>query len=384
MAENITRLDYDGREIILIGTAHVSQASVDLVRETIAAEQPDSVCIELDESRYKTIKDPRAWEKTDLARVVREKKAGLMLIQLALSSYQKRMAKKLGVEVGGEMRQAITSAEEIGAKIVLADRNIQTTFLRVWRLLGVKERAKLIFGLAFGEQEDEPTEEDIAELLQKDMLQSILAEVNDEFPVIGQVLIHERDQFLANQIKQAQGQKIVAVLGGAHVPGVQEEIYKEQDMEKISIVPQKKSRAKYIAWVLPIAFIALLIYSFTQNVDLGMQNLWTWLFWNGLFAAAFALICLAHPASILVALLASPLTTLSPFLAAGWFAGLTEAWVRKPRVEDLQSMPEDLFHIRKFFRNRALKVLIVTIMVNIGSTIGAIVAGADILSNIFG
>ena len=390
MAENVTKLQYEDKEIILVGTAHISEASVTLVKETIEAERPDSVCIELDEARYQNIKDPEAWERTDVSQVIRKKKVMTMVSQLLLSAYQKRMAKKLGTKVGGEMTQGIESAEAVDAKLVLADRDIQITFARLLRLLSLKEKFKLLFGLVFGEMEDDEefTEEDIQALLKQDMLEAVLGEVKDEFPIIGEVLIDERDQYLANKIKNAPGPKVLAVLGGAHVPGVTEELYKEQDIAKITSIPVKKRKVpvgKIIAWLIPIAFIAAIAWGFARGgMDLGGQLLLSWWLWNGSLAALGALLVLGHPLSILTAFIAAPLTTLSPVLAAGWFAGLTEAWVRKPKVEDMQNIPNDVFRFKGWYQNRFLKVLAVVIVTNLGSVAGTIVSGADILRTLFG
>jgi len=387
MSENVTRLQYEDKEIILVGTAHVSEASVTLVQETIAAERPDSVCIELDEARYQTIQDPKAWERTDVSQVIREKRVGFMLAQLVLSAYQKKMSKKLGTRVGGDMIQGIESAKEVGAEIVLADRSLQTTFLRLWRLLGMKEKFKLLFGLMFGEEDDgqEFTEADIQELLKQDMLEGLLGEVKDEFPVIGEVLINERDQYLASKIKTAPGPKVLAVLGGAHVPGVTEELYKTQDIAKITTVPVKKSKLKFLAWIIPITFIVLIAYGFVSGgADLGGQTLLAWWLWNGGLAALGALLVLGHPLSILTAFIAAPLTTLNPFLAAGWFAGLVEAKVRRPTVEDIQNIPVDIFRLKGWYQNRFLKVLAVVIVTNLGSVAGTVVSFVDISRNLFG
>lgn len=387
MSENVTRLQYEDKEIILVATAHVSEASVTLVKETIEAEQPDSVCIELDEARYKSIKNPKAWEQTDVVQVIRDKKVGYMVAQLILSTYQRRMAKKLGTELGGEMLQGLKSAEEIGAGLVLADRSIQVTFRRIWRLLGFKEMAKLLYAFIFEEDDEEDvTEEDLQELLQQDMLESALGMVGEEFPRIKQVLVDERDQYLANKIKNAPGQKVLAVLGGAHVPGVKEEIYKEQDMENISQVPHKKSRIKYIPWAIAALFIALIVLSFVRGgADMGRQGLMAWWLWNGGLSAIGATIALAHPLSILTAFVAAPLTTLSPALAAGWFAGLMEARVRKPRIEDMQNIPMDILSFKGWFiRNRFLKVLLVVMLANLGSAVGTIGAAVDMISRLLG
>jgi len=239
-----------------------------------------------------------------------------------------------------------------------------------------------LLGIFDTSEESDITEEDVAELLEKDMLASLMEEMQDTVPTLARVLIHERDQFLANNIKNAPGQKIVAVLGAGHVPGVIEEIDKEQDMERINTVPKKKSKLKIIKWIIPAIIIGLLTYSFIQNVEMGFQNLWIWWLWNGGLAALFTLLSFGHPLSIVTAFIAAPFTSFVPFLAAGLFAGFVEARVRKPRVEDLQNLSEDALRFRSFFKNRVLRVLLVTIMANIGSTIATFVAGAEILRNI--
>ena len=201
MNENITKLEYQGKEIILIATAHVSRESAELVKQVIEDECPDSVCIELDEDRYSNIQNPKAWESTDIVKVIKSKRVGFLLANLALSSYQKKIAKKLDAPVGGEMIQGIESAKETGANLVLADRKIQTTFLRIWRKLSIWEKAKLLVSLIFSFDEDaEITDKDLQELLQADMLESVLIDMRKQFPKIGDLLISERDQYLALKI----------------------------------------------------------------------------------------------------------------------------------------------------------------------------------------
>ncbi|MFW6281943.1 MAG: TraB/GumN family protein [bacterium] len=384
MEEYIERLEYEGKEIILIATAHVSKKSVELVKKVIDEEKPDSVCVELDQMRYQNIKNPKRWEKTDIVKVIKSKKAGFMLINLALSSYQKRLAKKLDTKVGQEMIQGIESAEEVDAKLVLADRNIQTTFRRIWRKLSFWEKIKLLFGIIFSFADDtEISDDDLQELLQKDMLESVMAEMHNEFPRIGEILLNERDQYLASKIKNAPGSKIVAVLGGAHVPGVKEEIYKEQDLERITKVPPKKPIAKAIAWVIPIIILFLIAYSFVINIQTGLQQLKVWVLWNGIFSALFTAVSFGHPFSIITAFIIAPISSLNPLLAAGWFVGLVEASIRKPTVEDVNNVPEDIFSLKGFFKNRFLRILLIVIMANLGSAIGTMLAGLDIIQNLF-
>lgn len=384
MNTNITRLEYQEKEIILIATAHVSRESAELVKQVIEEERPDSVCIELDEDRYNNMQNPKAWENTDIVQVIKTKKVGFLLANLALSSYQKKIASKLDVPVGGEMIQGIESAKETGANLVLADRKIQTTFLRIWRKLSIWEKMKLLFSLIFSfDDDDEISEEDLQKLLQADMLESVLNDMRKQFPKIGEILISERDQYLASKIKEAPGKKIVAILGGAHVPGVKEEIYRTQDLDAISTVPPRSSLSKVVGWIIPIAIIGLIIYAFALNVETGLTQLSAWVLWNGGFAALFTAFTFAHPLSILTAFVASPITTLNPMLACGWFAGLVEASVKKPTVHDVLNVQTDIYSLKGFYHNRFLKTLMVVVFANIGSTIGTFFAGAGIIRSLF-
>jgi pheromone shutdown-related protein TraB len=384
MENNIIRLNYKGKNIILIATAHVSEQSAQLVKEVIEKEKPDSVCVELDEGRYKSILNPKGWEDTNLVQVIRQKKVGFMLANLFLSAYQKKMARQLNTVVGREMLQGIESAKENGAELVLADRQIQITFRRIWKKLGLWGKLKLFYGFLFSFVDDTKiTEEDINEILEKDILESAISGVRKEFPVIGEVLISERDQYLAYKIKEAPGNKIVAVVGGAHVPGVREEIYKNQDIARITEVPKGSPVFKVIGWAIPVAIVGLFIYGFITNIQTGLEQLSVWFLWNSLFAGLFTLLALGHPLSILTSVVAAPFTSLNPLVACGWFTGIVEASIRKPTVHDVNNIPEDIFSFKGFFKNRFLRVFLIIVMANLGSSLGTFVAGADIIRNLF-
>jgi pheromone shutdown-related protein TraB len=384
MEDNVTRLDYRDKEIILIGTAHVSQESAELVKRVIDEEKPDSICIELDKGRFQNLKNPQSWEHMDVIQIIKEKKTGFLLANIVLSSFQKKIARQLGTVVGQEMLQGIKSAEETGAELVLADRNIQTTFLRIWRKLGLWEKTKLFFSLLFSFSEELTlSSDDVNELLNEETLESAIAEMRKSFPVIGDILISERDQYLAYKIKAASGNKVVAILGGAHVPGVKEEIFKQQDIGKITEVPRGSPVFKIIAWAIPAIIIGLFIYGFAINIQTGLEQLSVWVIWNSALAALFTALVLGHPLSILTALVAAPFTSVNPFLACGWLAGLVEATVRKPTVQDINNISQDIMSFKRFFKNRFLKALAVVIMANIGSSIGTFVAGTNIIRNLF-
>jgi pheromone shutdown-related protein TraB len=385
MEENVVRLEYREKEIILVATAHVLKQSADLIEMVINEERPDSVCVELDEGRYQNIKNPKAWENTDIIQVIKSKKVGFLLANLILGSFQKRIAKDLNTVAGQEMLQGINSARETGAQLVLADRSIQTTFIRIWRRLNIWEKCKLIFSLLFSFSNDkEMSNEDVSELLKKDVLESVTSEMRQQFPKIAAILISERDQYLAYKIKEAPGNKVVAVLGGAHVPGVKEEIFKTQDINKLSEVPPKSPVSHIVAWAIPIVIVGLIVYSFIINIETGVHQLSAWVLWTGVPAALFTAISFGHPLSILTSLVAAPFTTLNPLIACGWLTGLVEATIRKPVVKDINNIPEDISTLKGFFRNRFLKVILIVIMANIGSSVGSFIAGLSIVKSFFG
>ena len=355
MEDNIVRLEYRGKEIILVATAHVLKQSADLIRKVIHEEQPDSVCVELDEGRYQSIQNPKAWENTDIIQVIKSKKIGFLLANLILGSYQKRIAKGLDTVAGQEMLEGINSAKETGAQLVLADRKIQTTFTRIWRKLNLWDKGKLLFDLLLSsDDEKDLSNEDISNLLKTDVLASVTEQVRGQFPKIAEILISERDQYLAYKIKEAPGKKVVAVLGAAHVPGVREEIFKTQDIVELSAVPVKYPLSRVIPWAIPMIIIGLLIYSFIVNIATGMRQLSSWALWNGLLAAAFTALSFGHPLSILTSLVAAPFTSLNPLIACGWLPGLVEATIRRPTVQDINNIPRVLFSSKYFFKKRFL------------------------------
>lgn len=384
MGDSVVKLEYQGKEIILIATAHVSKESAELVKQVINKEKPDSVCVELDEGRYQNLRNPKAWENTDIVQIIKSKRVGFLLANIVLGSFQKRIAKQLNVVVGQEMLQGIDSAEETGAALVLADRNIQVTFLRIWRKIGLWEKCKLFFSLLFSFSDDnELSSEDVNDLLKKEKLESVISEVRQKFPKIGEILISERDQYLAHKIKEAPGKKVVAVVGGAHVPGVKEEIFKRQDIGRITEVPPGSSVLKIIGWAIPVIIIGLFIYGFAASIQTGLQQISAWVLWNSTLAGLFTALARGHPLSILTAFIVAPFTSLNPTMACGWLTGLVEASIRKPTIQDINNISQDILSFKGFFKNRFLKALIVVAMANVGSSIGTFIAGTSIIRNLF-
>ena len=374
--EPITRLSYEDKEIVLVGTAHVSRESVQLVKRVIDAETPDTVCVELCPSRYQSIRQKDRWREMDIIKVIKDKKAFLLLSNLLLASFQKRIAKKFNINPGQEMIQAIDSAEAIGADIHLADRDIRVTLSRTWRVMGIWNKLKLLFSIimSIGEIED-IKEEDIEKMKQADVLESLLSEVGKSMPILRDILIDERDQYLSQKIKTASGKKIVAVVGAGHVPGIKAYWTDDIDMEELEQLPPKRKATGIIKWLIPFSILCLLIYGFYRGgSNAGAHMITWWVLANGILAGLGAAIALAHPLTILSSVLAAPLTSLNPMIAAGWVSGLVEAFSRKPKVKDLESLSEDILSARGFWRNKVTRILLVVVFTNLGSSIGTFVA----------
>lgn len=383
MKDKLIRIDYHGKEIILIPTAHVSQESAKLVRETIEEEKPDSICIELDEQRYKNLKNPDAWKNTNIIDIIKQKKVTLLIANLILSSYQKNIAKKLKTKPGQEMIDGMKASEEFGINLVLADRSIQTTFMRIWRKMGFFERIKLFFSLMSIDDDEDVSEEDLQKLIERDNLELAIEDMGKDYPQIAATLLHERDKYLAYNIKNAPGDKVIAILGAAHTPGVEEEVFKEQNIEELNKIPPKSLAGKVIPWLIPILIVVLIGLGFKQSMNTGMAQIKSWFLFNSVLAALLTALCLPHPLSVLTAFVAAPFTSINPMLACGWFAGLVEASLKKPTVEDVNNIPEDIFSIKAWIHNKFLKALLVVILANIGSSIGTIIAGSKIIQSLF-
>jgi pheromone shutdown-related protein TraB len=382
--ENITRLHLNGKEYILIGTAHVSKHSAEQVKEVIEAEQPDSVCVELDEQRYQTITEGAKWKEMDIIQVIKQKRASLLLMNLAISSFQNRMAKELGIKAGQEMIQGVESARETGAELVLADRNIQITFSRIWGNLGFKGKTMLLSNIITSIfSQDSISEEELEKMKEQDTINAMLNEFTESFPRLKKPLIDERDQYLAQKIKDAPGEKIVAVLGAAHVPGIKEEIKKEHDLSRLNAIPPKSNWPKIIGWSIPLLIVALIVYTFIANPSAGLDQSISWILWTGSLSALGTAIAMGHPLTILTAFVAAPFTALHPLLAAGWFAGLAQAYLRRPSVRDFETLSEDVFSVKGFWHNKVSRILLIVVLSNLGASMGTFIGGADVIKTFF-
>lgn len=373
---NIHSLIFEEKEIILVGTAHVSKESVQLVSDIIETEKPDTVCVELCEARYQSIRQKDKWLDTDIIKVIKEKKSFLLLSNLLLASFQKRIADKFDIVPGAEMIKAIDAGEAVGADIHLSDRNIRITLTKTWRAMGLWGKIKLLFQLvlSMGELGD-ISEEDIEKMKQEDVLETLLSDVGKSLPVLKDILIDERDQYLTHKIRTAPGKKIVAVVGAGHVPGIKKYWETKIDIERLNQIPPKGKLSGILKWIIPLGILVLLVLGFYYGGTHAGTNMITW--WvmaNGILAGLGAIIALAHPFTILSSILAAPLTSLNPMIAAGWVSGLVEAFLRKPKVRDFENLPNDILSIKGFWKNKITRILLVVVFTNLGSSIGTFVA----------
>ena len=380
MNENIVKLEYLEKEIYLVKTAHVSRNSVEDVRECIEEVQPDAICVELDQDRYNKLKEPEKWRNTDIVKVIKEKQVGFLLVNVILSSFQKRIAKSMDSTSGAEMKTAMEIAEEKKIDLVMADRSIKTTFSRIWNELSGKEKMKLLTGLIESVFESEEiSEDDISKLKEADALEAALLEVGKAFPTVKRVLVDERDQYLCQKIKTAPGKKIVAVIGAAHAKGIERNLNNEIDTQVLDTVVKKKGLLSYLKYLIPLFFLGVILWTVYQNRDLGLSQIKSWFLWHGSLSAFGVLLALGHPLSIATAFLLAPLTSLNPLLASGWFAGIVEATIRKPKVKDFEDIAEDTATLKGFWKNRVTRTLLVVIFANLFSSLGTVISGIDIV-----
>jgi pheromone shutdown-related protein TraB len=377
----------------IIGTAHISSASADLVRQEIAEWKPDLVAVELCESRLKALRNPEAFDNEALTKVLKEGKTQLVLFQSLLATEQRRLGIEEGEKPGTDLLAAIEAAEEAGIEFELVDRDIQTTMRRAWRRMGLREKFRVINGLLLnGDQNDDEEIPSVDELLQnKDLITELLNELKAVAPGAGEVLIDERDEYLAGSIDQLRGRnpdgRILVVIGAGHLDAVAEKLAgpalkNENRLAELNEEPQPKKFWTVVKYALPVGMIFLFGYLLTQGDYNQLKEVaLTWLALNASLAALGALLARGHPFAILTAAIASPITSLNPTLAAGWFAGYVQMKVAKPTTKDLQDFLKlDKFSL--FWSNRVGRVLLVTALANLGSSVGAWFAGTAIIGTL--
>ena len=379
------------REFVLIGTAHVSQESIDEVSRTIREEKPDLICVELDEGRYSSITKKESWENLNMVKVFREGKGFLLMANLVLSGFQRRMGAELGVTPGQEMKAALDIAKELGIPYALCDREIQTTLRRAWGSCGLWSKNKLLASLlASAFTTEKLSASEIEDLKNKNELENMMNELASYLPAVKKTLIDERDEYLAAKIwssSQAQVpsdgsvKRIIAVVGAGHMQGIKTHLEKiaagekSDDVSAINVIPPKGFLSKALPFLVPAILISLFAYGFIRfGAGMSLSMMIRYILWNGSLSAFGAIIALGHPLAILVSFAGAPITTFIPFIGVGFFSGLTQVTLLKPRVSDAQGLVDDVGSLKGFYRNRITRALLVFFLSSLGSAAGTFIS----------
>ena len=374
---NVHEILLDGKKILLIGTAHISQSSVDEVNTVINQVKPDTVCIELCSSRYQAMLAKDQWKNMDIFKVIREGKSFLLFANLIMTAFQKRLGSKLGVKPGSEMFEAANVAEKLNSELVLADRDVKITLQRTWRGMRfwgkIKVLGQLLASLFIRE---EISKEEIEKLKESDALSEAMKMLAEQSPEMKRILIDERDQYMAEKIRQSMGKLVVAVVGAGHVKGLTAELENKHNLAELESVPPTGKAVAWLKWGIPALIIALIVYGFfTVDTDVSIEMIQRWVLINGTLSALGTAAAFGHPITIAVAFIAAPFTSLNPTIAAGWVAGLVEALLRKPQVRDFENLADDITHLKGFWQNNITRILLVVIFANLGSAIGTFAGG---------
>ena len=374
---NVHEILLDGKKILLIGTAHISQSSVDEVNTVINQVKPDTVCIELCSSRYQAMLAKDQWKNMDIFKVIREGKSFLLFANLIMTAFQKRLGSRLGVKPGSEMFEAANVAEKLNSELVLADRDVKITLQRTWRGMRfwgkMKVLGQLLASLFIRE---EISKEEIEKLKESDALSEAMKMLAEQSPEMKRILIDERDQYMAEKIRQSMGKLVVAVVGAGHVKGLTAELENKHNLAELESVPPTGKAVAWLKWGIPALIIALIVYGFfTVDTDVSIEMIQRWFLINGTLSALGTAAAFGHPITIATAFVAAPFTSLNPTIAAGWVAGLVEALLRKPQVRDFENLADDITHLRGFWQNNITRILLVVIFANLGSAIGTFAGG---------
>lgn len=380
--QGVRRLSLSGREVVLVGTAHVSSESVAEVRRIVTEERPDVVCVELDEGRHRSLTGEAGWHELNIGKVLREGKGFLLLANLVLASFQRRLGSDLGVRPGEEMLAAMEAARELSIPCVLADRDIQVTLRRAWASTGWWGRSKMLAAMLTAVLSNEKLEAaEIEHLKESDVLAEMMRELADYLPPAKRALIDERDRWLASRIHTASGAKVVAVVGAGHLEGIVRHLEdlgagrEAADVSDIAAVPPRGWAGRVLPWLIPAALVALFVAGFLKSgLRMSLEMALKWLIANGGLAALGSLLALAHPLTILVGFVGAPVATLNPFIGIGLFTGVVEAFLRKPRVSDFERLQQDITSLKGFYTNRVTRILLVFFLSSIGGMVGNFIA----------
>ena len=391
--EIVKVVQLNNSEVTLVGTAHVSKLSVEMVEEKIGTGDYDCIAVELCAPRLENITNQAWWKNLDIYQVFKKKKAGLLLINLALTAYQKRLAERIGVAAGKEMIRAVELAREKGIRLEVIDRNISTTLHRLVTEVSFWQKFKIVGGLIAGVfVGEEISEEQVEDLKRGDMLHAVVSEFGEELPEIKRVLIDERDEYMVGRLSQISEafhapKKILALVGAGHLIGMMPNLKSPPDaahLEELDRKPPPSKLGLYIGWGICVLILSMFVVGFKQSPELGGQLVITWVLLNGGLCALGTLIAFGHPISIIAAFFAAPLTSLNPTIGAGMVVGLVESYMRKPKVSDFETLRDDITHYSMWWKNRVARLLLIFFLSSFGSMIGTYAAGASIVTQLWG
>lgn len=392
-AQPVARVRRADIEYVLLGTAHVSRVSAAAVTAMLEAEPFDAVAVELCEPRYTSMRDPDAFRRLDLFQVIRQGKVGLIAANLALSAFQRRLAEQFGIEPGAEMKAAIDGADARGLPVWLIDREIGTTLKRAYRSVGFLDRMSIVGGLGASLlTHDEVSEDEVEKLKQGDLLGSMFNEFARESPPLYQALIAERDRFMTARLREeaaaGSARRVLVVIGAGHLEGIERELGTQSEsprplVERLSTVPPPSRWPKWIAGAIFVLIAGAIGYAFTRGTREGTDALLTWVLCTGGLAMIGAIAAAAHPLSAISAFIAAPLKPFRPGVPASAISAGVEAWLRKPRVADFDTLRDDVSHWTGWWKNRIARTLLNFMFVTIGTILGEYIAGIRIIRNLF-
>ncbi len=390
--EPIREIVIGDSRITLLGTAHVSRASADKVRELLDGDHYDAVAVELCPSRYHALIDPDALSRMDLFKVLKEGKVAMVAASLALGAYQQRLADQFGIEPGAEQRAAVRYALDHHRPVLLIDREIGVTLKRISHNVGWFKRFGLFAGLIAGLiSKEEVTEEEVERLKEGDMLETTFAEFAEDRQDLYLPLIDERDRYMAanllSEIRANGHERILAVVGAGHMKGIARYL-QEGDPEpratlrELERLPTPSRWPRLIPWIIVALILVGFGIGFSRSSELGWQMVMDWVLINGGLAALGALIAAAHPLTVVTAFLAAPLTSLNPTIGAGMVTAAAEIYLRKPQVGDFSRLRQDTVSLKGWWKNRVSRTLLVFIFSTLGSAVGTYVAGFRIFERL--
>lgn len=386
-SEDVHVVTVEGKKLILVGTAHVSRESAELVKRIIEQEKPDRVCVELDARRFEALSQKNRWESLDLKEVIRKKQLSTLLANLLLASFQKRLGDQIGVLPGMEMLEAIRVAEAQGIPISLCDRDVRVTMRRAWAMTPFWQKSMLMSGLLLSVFDTtKVSEESLRDLRKKDALSEMMEELGKEMPVLKSVLIDERDAYLAQTVKQAPGERMVVVVGAGHIEGMRKRLEEDTVIPfgTLDAIPPVSPIWKAVGWAIPFVIIgSLVVIGYQKGADIAGANAIFWILANGIPSAIGALLALAHPFTVMAAFVAAPFTSLTPVIGAGTVTAFVQAYFKPPKVLEFQTVTDDIGKLKRWWQSRLLRVFLAFLLPTIGSIIGTWVGGTRIVSNLF-